>query len=81
MIALMTLAFHTNKFIYSQKIKFFKWSYTVSAVPIIPTDTDYSNNRPDYAYGRCIGTALPWWKLSEKLSINQMCEFILSDIW
>ena len=30
----------------------------ISAVPIILTDTDTSNNRPDYEYYRCIGAAL-----------------------
>jgi len=35
-----------------------KFWYAVSAVPIIPSDTNCCNSRSDYAYGRRIGTAL-----------------------
>jgi len=32
---------YAQQFIYTPKITFLKLSYSVSAVPIIPTDTDY----------------------------------------
>src|SRR6218665_2489815 len=57
------LTSHIEKFIYSPKIKNlyddtqYRRCQLFLPIPIRPT-TDCSNNRPDYTYGRCIGTAL-----------------------
>src|SRR6218665_455635 len=81
MTFLVVLTSHIEKFIYSPKIKNlyddtqYRRCQLFLPIPIRPT-TDCSNNRPDYTYGRCIGTALHVYLICFAL-INHVCIAVL----